>query len=114
MDFDNLSGSFGTETPRQINNIDLDEKTPKRIRGLFEKLKGLDYVKIVDIVFCTIIAVALIVIFCNWETVINRLFMSFLFPIIKSLAKIIGILAGVFCVGGALTAGFYRRRRWRY
>jgi len=111
MDFDNLPGSFGNDTLQENNNSQLSNRNRRNL-NFAEKIKNLSPEKRADIVFCTIIGCILIVVFCNWELVMHTLFMSFLFPIIKVLAKILGIAAGVLCVGGVISARAYRRRRW--
>ncbi len=111
MNFDNLTGSFGNDT-HQDNNKNQKYNSNRRSLNLSEKLKHLSPGNWADIVCCTIIGGILIAVFCNWEFVMYTLFMSFLFPIIKVLAKILGIAAGVLCVGGVISARAYRHRRW--
>lgn len=111
MDFDNLPGAFGNETP-QRNNNNQTYNSNRQNSNFTEKIKHLSPENWVDIVCCTIIGGVLIAVFCNWELVINALFMSFIFPIIKIFAKILGVAAGVLCVGGVISARLYRRRRW--
>ncbi len=111
MDFDNLPGAFGNDTPQE-NNISQTPNSNRRNFNLFEKIKCLSPENWVDIVCCTIIGSILIATFCNWEFVMNTLFMSFLFPIIKIFAKILGVVAGVLCVGGVISARLHRYKRW--
>lgn len=110
MDYDNLLGAFGTDIPTEDDNHISDSN--RRNFNITKKLRNLSPENWVDIVCCTIIGGILIAVFCNWELVMSTLFMSFLFPIIKALAKILGIAAGVLCVGGLITARIDRRRRW--
>ncbi|MCH5314745.1 MAG: hypothetical protein J1E81_02435 [Eubacterium sp.] len=112
MDFDNLSGSFEADVS-QVNN-NRRRNRHRLISQSKDKLKGLSAENWVDIVCCTIIAVVLIVVFCNWESVMSTLFTSFLFPIIKVLSKIIAVAAVVLCIGGVIGAKIRRRRRWHY
>lgn len=111
MNFDNLPGAFGNNTPRENSNSQISGSN-RRSLNLAEKIRHLSLENWIDIVCCTIIGGILIAVFCNWEFVMNTLFMSFLFPIIKVLAKILGIAAGVLCVGGVMSARVCRRRRW--
>lgn len=111
MNFDDLPGSFGNDTPQKNNSIRISDSNRRRL-NLIEKIRNLSPENWVDIVCCTIISGILIAVFCNWEFVMNTLFMSFLFPIIKVLAKILGVAAGVLCVGGVISARAYRHRRW--
>lgn len=111
MDFDNLPGSFGNDTPQENNNSQLSNSNRRNL-NLADKIRNLSPENWVDIVCSTIIGGILIVVFCNWEFVMSTLFMSFLFPIIKVLAKILGIAAGVLCVGGVISKRVCRRRRW--
>lgn len=111
MNFDNLSGSYGNDIPQENNNSQISNSNRRNL-NLSEKLNHLSPENWVDIVCCTIIGGILIAVFCNWEFVMHNLFMSFLFPIIKVLAKILGIAAGILCVGGVITARLHRRRRW--
>lgn len=111
MAFDNLPGVFGNDTPRENNNSQISDCN-RHNSSFAEKIRNLSPENWVDIVCCTIIGGILIAVFCNWELIISTLFMSFLFPIIKIFAKILGVVAGVLCVGGVITARLYRRRRW--
>lgn len=111
MDFDNLPGAFGNDTPQGNNNSQVSYSNRRNL-NFTEKLRHLSPENWVDIVCCTIIGGIFIAVFCNWEFVMNTLFMSFLFPIIKVFAKILGVAAGVFCVGGVIIARLHRRRRW--
>lgn len=110
MDFDNLPGAFGNDTPYESNNGQMSDRN-RQDSSFAEKLRYLSPENWVDIVCCTIIGGILISVFCNWELVMNTLFMSFLFPIIKVFSKILGVAAGVLCVGGVITARLHRRRR---
>ena len=111
MAFDNLPGAFGNDIPHESNNSQMSDCN-RQNSSFAEKIRCLSLENWVDIICCTIIGGILIAVFCNWELVMNTLFMSFLFPIIKILAKILGIVAGVLCVGGVITARLRRRRRW--
>lgn len=111
MDFDNLSGAFGNNTPQENNGNQISNSN-RRSLNLAEKIRHLSPENWVDIVCCAIIGGILIAVFCNWEFVMNTLFMSFLFPIIKVFAKILGIATGVLCVGGVISARACRHRRW--
>lgn len=111
MAFDNLPGAFGNDIPHESNNSQMSDHN-RQNSSFAEKIRHLSPENWVDIVCCTIIGGILIAVFCNWELVMNTLFISFLFPIIKIFAKILGVAAGVLCVGGVITARLYRRRRW--
>lgn len=111
MAFDNLPGAFGNDIPNESNNSQISNGNRLNL-NFAEKLRHLSLENWVDIVCCTIIGGILIAVFCNWEFVMNTLFVSFLFPIIKIFAKILGVAAGVFCVGGVISARLHRRRRW--
>lgn len=113
MNFDNLSGSFGADAS-QVNNHNSRGNKPKAISRFTDKIKHLSAENWVDIICCTIIAATLIIVFCNWEWFMNALFVSFLFPVIKILAKAIAVVAGVLCVGGVISARFRHHRRWYY
>lgn len=111
MYFDNLPGTFGKDTPLE-NNTSQATNRNRRHLNVAEKIRQLSPENWIDIVCCTIIGSILIAVFCNWEFVMHALFMSFLFPIIKVLAKILGIAAGVLGVGSYIAARLQRRRRW--
>ncbi len=110
MNFDNLPGAFGNDIPTEDNGQ--ASVNDGRGHNITEKLRNLSPENWVDIVCCTIIGAILIAVFCNWELVMSTFFMSILFPVIKVLAKILGIVAGVLCAGGLVTARIGRRRRW--
>lgn len=111
MAFDNLPGAFGNDIPHESNNSQMSDRN-RQNSSFAEKIRNLSPENWADIVCCTIIGGILIVVFCNWEFVMNTLFMSFLFPIIKIFAKILGVAAGVLCVGGVISTRLHRRRRW--
>lgn len=111
MDFNNLPGEFGNDISQENNNSQISNSN-RRSLNLAEKIKHLSPENWVDIVCCTIIGSIFIAVFCNWELVMNTLFMSFLFPKIKVFAKIVGIATGVLCVGGVISARACRHRRW--
>lgn len=111
MAFDNLPGAFGNDTPQENNNSQTSGCN-RQNSSFAEKLRHLSPENWVDIVCCTIIGGILIAVFCNWELVMNTLFMSLLFPIIKIFAKILGVATGVLCVGSVITARLHGRRRW--
>ncbi|WP_294823334.1 hypothetical protein [uncultured Eubacterium sp.] len=111
MAFDNLPGAFGNDIPHESNSSQMSDRN-RQNSSFAEKIRNLSPENWADIVCCTIIGGILIVVFCNWEFVMNTLFMSFLFPIIKIFAKILGVAAGVLCVGGVISTRLHRRRRW--
>lgn len=111
MAFDNLPGAFGNDIPHESNSSQMSDRN-RQNSSFAEKIRNLSPENWADIVCCTIIGGILIVMFCNWEFVMNTLFMSFLFPIIKIFAKILGVAAGVLCVGGVISTRLHRRRRW--
>lgn len=111
MNFDDLPGAFGNDATQKSSSNQMPNGNRQSL-SISERIRNLSPENWVDIVCCTIIGGILIAVFCNWEFVMNTLFMSFLFPIIKVLAKILGVATGVLCVGGVLSARACRHRRW--
>ena len=68
----------------------------------------------VDIVCCTLIAVFLIVVICNWAAFSAWLFQSVLFPIITIGTKIVSFVAGVGITIGAIVLWVRSRTRRRW
>lgn len=111
MDFNNLQGTFDAQDPhtgsaqRHVN--------PSHADRWRQMLKQWTPERIVDIVGLMIIAISLILIIANYQTVLDGLFFSFLFPLIKVLTRILAVAAGVLGIGG-VTYLFVRRHRRRY
>ncbi|MGN0534272.1 MAG: hypothetical protein ACI4IK_07910 [Eubacterium sp.] len=113
MDFDNLTGAFGSDEPMENNFKHPSGKLKKSggLTNIINRFKGITAENRVDIVCCSLIASALIAALCNWNAVMDGLFVL-IFPVIKVLAKTLAAIIGVLCVGGIVSAGIRRRRRY--
>lgn len=110
-DFTNLPGVF--ETPNYVNPTQ-QLKGNNNSRRFIERLKNTSPQTWVDIVCCSIIGLSLIIVVCNWQVIMDWLFYQMMFPLLKVLAKILTILAGVLGIGSVIRARLYRHRRWHY
>lgn len=109
MNFDNSSFEFHSNN-QNSNKIKKKQRSINTY-SFGDKLKSISPEHWVDIVCCSIIGTVLIVVLCNWNSVMNGLF-SLMFPIIIVLSKIIIAILGVLGIGGVATARIRHHRRW--
>ena len=106
--FDNMPGAFtapeGDAAPRR--------RSEKRINryALLNFFGRISPERWVDIICCSIIGIALIVVAICWQSVMDGLFYGFMLPILKAFAKLLAVLCGALCIGGFIRAKLFRRR----
>lgn len=115
----NSSGSFGSNANRGTRTAKPREKVDRKFEyadrnPVLEFLSRISPENWVDIICCSLIAVFLIVVACNWAEFSEALFLNILFPIIYIASKIITFFAILAALVGAVVFWIKSkfRRRW--
>ena len=88
-----------------------DRPFRERGRSFLPEMRSFDTV---DIVCCVILAVALILVLCNWRAVMSALFFGIMFPLIRLLTSSLALILLIIALICGLFGRARRRRRWYY
>ncbi len=113
------TGSFGSNANRgtrapQNTGKEKEERVRREKGSVSEFLEKISPENWVDIVCCTLIAVFLIAIACNWQEFSEWLFRGILFPVIYVGSRIVAFVTAVAAVIGAFVLWLRSRRRRRW